>query len=62
MNGYKDILKKMTKVLMVVNKQRAFLRSINLVYDAASEECVEHFYPTAKAVILIDAIMGANKS
>lgn len=61
MNGYSNILKKIPKVSMVVNNQRAFLRSINLVYDAASAECVEHFYPTAKAVVLIDTIMGANK-
>lgn len=47
---------------MDVNKQRAFLRSINLIYDAASAECIEHFYPTAKAVILIDTIMGAHRS
>ena len=47
---------------MVVNNHRAFLRSINLVYDAASAECVEHFYPTAKAVILIETIMGENTS
>ncbi|MFZ2418390.1 MAG: hypothetical protein WAW22_07725 [Smithellaceae bacterium] len=47
---------------MVASSQKAFLRSINLVYDAASPECVEHFYPTAKAVILIETIMGANTS
>lgn len=47
---------------MVINSQKAFLRSINLVYDAASVECVEHFYPTAKAIILIKAIMGTNSS
>lgn len=45
---------------MALNNQRAFLRSINLVYDVASVDCVEHFYPTTKAVALISAVMGLN--
>lgn len=36
----------------------AFLRSINLVYDAASPERVAHFQPTAKCVKLIENLAG----
>jgi hypothetical protein len=36
----------------------AFLRSINLIYDAESPERIAHFFPTSKSVALIRAILG----
>jgi hypothetical protein len=43
---------------MVRKRTETFLRSINLIYDAGSPESVSHFYPTAKTVPLINAIIG----
>ena len=36
----------------------AFLRSINLVYDAGEPERIAHFRPTAKTVPLLKALFG----
>ena len=47
--------KKSTKPLA---DRAAFLRSINLVYDAANPERVAHFQPTAKCVKLIENLTG----
>lgn len=38
--------------------QDAFLRSINIVYDADEPERIGHFRPTAKAVPLLKSLIG----
>ena len=38
--------------------QDAFLRSINIVYDAGEPERIGHFRPTAKTVPLLKALFG----
>ena len=41
--------------------QDAFLRSINIVYDAEEPERIAHFRPTAKTVPLLKALFGARE-
>ena len=41
--------------------REAFLRSINLVYDADEPERIAHFRPTAKAVPLLKALIGGEE-
>ncbi|MBC8205592.1 MAG: hypothetical protein H8E68_00375 [Kiritimatiellaeota bacterium] len=43
---------------MARKRTETFLRSINLIYDAGSPDAVSHFYPTAKTVPLLNAILG----
>ncbi|MFA9459510.1 hypothetical protein [Thiohalorhabdus methylotrophus] len=38
--------------------REAFLRSINLPYDADAPERIAHFYPTSKCVSLLRAVLG----
>src|SRR6056297_1192450 len=39
-------------------KIESILRSINVIYDADKPERIAHFYPTSKANVLIEALLG----
>ena len=52
--------KQKTEVSQPVARE-AFLRSINLVYDADEPERIAHFRPTAKTVPLLKALIGEEE-
>lgn len=45
----------------LVAEANAFLRSINLCFDAEAPERISHFRPTAKSIPLINGIMGLSR-
>lgn len=50
-----------TNIVKNVMKVENMLRSINIIYDADKPERIAHFYPTSKAVVLIDAVLFNQK-
>ena len=53
--------KRKTGVSETVSEE-AFLRSINIVYDADEPERIAHFRPTAKTEPLLKALFGKRMS